>query len=266
VVLVVVGVLAGCGGSSASQQPSNSEIDQINQRVSDLNAAFEWLRVGVNACDPTASAQAIASCFDQAYTSSGIDSVLAAFGQHVRQVEGRLASGDCRSSLGQFEADLVALRTAVTTMKRDADAGDVSSLVSDGHAVQDAWKASTGGETQSDKACWSARLAGTILNRWMPSRICLGVPARRAGPAWGRHAPALASPAGRRTRRGRRRPPRRAALLSFLCGEFGGVAFGERVAFVDNRAGSFLEAVGKFGPAGEDHTFSRLFGLLDAVR
>lgn len=152
-VVLVVGVLAGCGGSSASQQPSNSEIDQINQRVSDLNAAFERLRVGVNACDPTASAQAIASCFDQAYTSSGIDSVLAAFGQQVRQVEGRLASGDCRSSLGQFEADLVALRTAVTTMKRDADAGDVSSLVSDGHAVQDAWKASTGGETQSDKAC-----------------------------------------------------------------------------------------------------------------
>lgn len=34
----------------------------------------------------------------------------------------------------------------------------------------------------------------------------------------------------------------------------------------DNRAGSFLEAVGKFGPAGEDHTFARLFGLLDAVR
>jgi hypothetical protein len=153
VVLLVVGVVAGCGGSFASQQPSNSDIDRVNQRGSDLNAAYERLRVGVTRCHPGDAPEVIASCFDQVFASSRIDSVLSAFDRELRGIEGRLDAGECRSAMGRFDSTLVALRKAVATMKHDAEAGQLGSLVSDGHAVQDAWNVSVRGETQTDEAC-----------------------------------------------------------------------------------------------------------------
>jgi outer membrane murein-binding lipoprotein Lpp len=151
-VILVAAVLAGCGGSSASH-PSNGDIDRVNQRTSDLNAAYERLRVGVNACNLGAAPATLATCFDEAYTASSVDSVLAAFDQQIQQIEGRLDSGACRSSFGQFDSTLVALRKAVATMKGDFDAGATSSLASDGQAVQDAWKTSVHANAQANKAC-----------------------------------------------------------------------------------------------------------------
>jgi len=152
-VLLVVGVLGGCGGAGSSQQPGNSEIDRINHRVSDLNAAYERMRVGANACHPGDSPEVIASCFDRAFARSGIDSVLSSFDREVRGVEGRLDAGECRAAMEHFDATLVALRRAVATMKHDADIGQVGSLFTDGHALQDAWKVSVRAEAETDKPC-----------------------------------------------------------------------------------------------------------------
>jgi outer membrane murein-binding lipoprotein Lpp len=152
-VLLVVGVLAGCGDSSASEQPSNGDIDRITQHVHDLNTAYERLRIGVNSCPVGAAPAVLATCFDQAYASSGVDSVLSDFDREVRRVETHLGSGDCRSAMGRFDTTLVALRRAVATMKHDFDAGNISRMVSDGQTVQDAWKASVRGEAQADKPC-----------------------------------------------------------------------------------------------------------------
>jgi outer membrane murein-binding lipoprotein Lpp len=151
-VLLVVGVLGGCGGSGSSQ-PSNSEIDRVNHRVSDLNAAYERMRVGANACHPGDSPEVIASCFDRAFAQSGIDSVLSSFDREVRGIAGRLDAGECRAAMQHFDATLVALRRAVATMKHDADIGQVGSLFTDGHAVQDAWKLSVRAEAETDKPC-----------------------------------------------------------------------------------------------------------------
>jgi outer membrane murein-binding lipoprotein Lpp len=153
-VLIAVAVLAGCGGSStAPQQLSNSEIDRINQSTSDLNAAYERLRAGLTACHPGDAPELIASCFDQVFASSRIDSVISAFDRQVRGIERHLGAGDCRGAMERFHSTLVALGKVVATMKRDADARAIGTLAGDGHAVQYAWEVGVRGETQTDKAC-----------------------------------------------------------------------------------------------------------------
>jgi hypothetical protein len=157
VVIVSLITLSGCGGSSGSQQrssPSNHEFDLINQRVAALNTAWNGFRSGVRTCPVSdRHSQAMATCFDQAYTSSGIDTAIADLHQQIGQIQGRLDPGGCRSALGRFGAKLAVLRRAAATFNADAVAGHIDRLKAEGTAVFHGWVTAVNAIAASDKIC-----------------------------------------------------------------------------------------------------------------
>lgn len=106
---VVLVFLAGCGGSPFSA----SEQDEYNERVNEINDAWEEFRVAGNACT--------APCFQAALESSGFVEAVGNFRSTVVKFQDNVDPGECRSSLHDLELFLGTIGATLDSMKYGED-------------------------------------------------------------------------------------------------------------------------------------------------
>jgi hypothetical protein len=143
--VVVVAIVAGCGGSSPI---SASERDQYNEGVTEINAAWEKFRVAGNACTGADAA----ACLEGALESSGLPEAVGSLRSMVVKLEANVESGDCQSALDFLEASLHDLNISIDILKYgDIDPNAVEQTADN---FRTAWEAAIERSGRAGDACF----------------------------------------------------------------------------------------------------------------
>jgi hypothetical protein len=146
----VLVIVAGCGGSSNSAQLSAAERDEYNERIDEINRAWEDFRVAGNAC----TAADAAPCFEAALESSGFAAAVGDLRSTVVQFQADIDSGECRSSLDDLELNLRTLLANLGALKEDAGTGDAHAIQTTAPRVRSAWEDAVVAQDISVDACF----------------------------------------------------------------------------------------------------------------
>lgn len=139
---VVLVILAGCGGSPFSA----SEQDEYDERVNEINDAWEEFRVAGNACTGADAAP----CFEAALESSGLVEAVGNLRSTVVKFQANVDPGDCRSSLHGLELTLGTVVGATLDAMKYGEADAVQTTASD---LPERWEAVVEAGSRAADAC-----------------------------------------------------------------------------------------------------------------
>jgi NAD-dependent SIR2 family protein deacetylase len=134
----------GCGGSADSTRLSSSQQDEYNERVDEINRAWEDFRVAGNAC--TAED---ADCFSAALESSGFVEAVGNLRTAIVRFGESVDPGECKSALEDAEASLHTLLITLDILKY----GDASDIPTAAPQVRSAWDAAVESVGPSAEVC-----------------------------------------------------------------------------------------------------------------